>query len=79
MISRSEYGPRCTHCTRINPTIVLEPDASNVVVCIFCEKSFQFWIEKLPFYCTGDDRPLGCDCNVCTGKKPVPGAEQAPE
>ena len=75
MISRSEQGPRCPHCTRINPAIVLEARPSNIVVCIHCQRSFTFWIENLPFYCTEDGRPPRCDCDVCTGKKPVPGDE----
>jgi hypothetical protein len=69
MISRSEYGPRCPHCLRTNPALVLpENGPASEVKCIHCGLSFSFWIEKLPFYCTDDGRQLRCDCDVCTGK-----------
>lgn len=69
MISRSEQGPRCTHCTRINPAIMLpEEGPASQVTCMHCGKSFTFWIEKLPFYCTEDGRTPRCDCDVCMGK-----------
>ena len=69
MIRRSEYGPRCTHCGNVNPAIALpENGPASEVKCIHCKRSFSFWIEKLPFYCTDDGRPARCDCNVCSGK-----------
>lgn len=67
MIARSEYGPRCTHCGNMNPAIILEPGATGCV-CITCQKPFNFWIEKLPFYCTDNGRSARCDCDICTGK-----------
>jgi hypothetical protein len=79
MISRSESGPRCPHCTKVNPAIILEPSPSNIVVCMHCNGSFKFWIERLPFYTTDDGRAARCDCDVCTGKAPVPGDERPPE
>jgi hypothetical protein len=49
----SEQGPRCPHCSRINPAIVLEAGATIARVH-HCQQPFNFWIEKLPFYCTDD-------------------------
>ena len=66
MISRSEYGPRCPHCTRINPAATLKGEGP--AMCMHCEQPFRFWIEELPFYCTDDKRPSRCDCGVCAGK-----------
>lgn len=76
MINRSEYGARCPHCTGINPGSVLE--GAGAVDCIHCKRSFTYWIEELPFYCTDDGRSAGgCACAVC--KPPAaPLAESPP-
>ena len=68
MIARSEVGPRCPHCGRVNPAITLEAGATGCT-CIHCQKPFNFWIEKLPFYCTDDGRGSRCECKVCTGQE----------
>jgi hypothetical protein len=79
VIARSEQGPRCPHCTRINPASLLHdaPAGTFGMVCIHCLVRFDFWIEKLPFYCTDDGRPTRCDCAVCTPKA-TPAGEAPP-
>ena len=80
MIARSEFGPRCPHCSRVNPAVVLEQVGAGTAECVHCKRSFSYWIERLPFYCTDDGRAGGpCDCAVCTGKEKLTGEEIPPE
>jgi hypothetical protein len=52
MIYRSEFGPCCTHCGRVNPASVVPRATPGPIDCFHCRKSFSFWIERLPFFCT---------------------------
>jgi hypothetical protein len=74
MIRRSEYGPRCPHCTQVNPAGVLEQVGGGSVDCLHCRKPFSYWIERLPFYCTDDGQRPHCECAVCSGKPAEPAA-----
>jgi hypothetical protein len=79
MISRSENGPRCPHCTKVNPAVILEPSPSNVVVCMHCGGSFRFWIERLPFYTTDDGRGCALRLRRLHGKAPAAPLKFTPE